>query len=63
MVARYRPWRRGLAGMWRWRVAMRYNIGGSIENIIDIFERGGIVVSAKALGALGFIFTDCAKNP
>jgi hypothetical protein len=32
---------------------MRYNIGGSIENIIDIFERGGIVVSAKVLGALG----------
>jgi hypothetical protein len=39
--------------MWRWRAATRYNIGGSIENIVDIFERGGIVVFAKALGALG----------
>jgi len=56
MVVRYRPWwhkRRGPAGMWRWQAATRYNISRSIENIVDIFERGCIVVFAKALTALG----------
>jgi hypothetical protein len=36
-----------------WGVAMRYNTGRSIENIVDIFERGSLVIFAKALGTLG----------
>jgi hypothetical protein len=36
-----------------WAAATRYNTCRSIENIVDIFERGGIIIFAKAFGALG----------
>jgi hypothetical protein len=32
---------------------MRYNTGRSVENIVDIFERGSLVIFAKVLGMLG----------
>jgi hypothetical protein len=36
-----------------WGAATRYNTGGSIKNIVNIFERGSLVIFAKALGMLG----------
>ena len=67
MVVRYRWWwckRQGPVGMWRWLMllslemyqlwgaATRYNTGRTIKNIVNIFERGSLVIFAKVLGML-----------
>ena len=38
---------------WLWGAATRYNTGGSIENVVNIFERGCLVRFVKVLGVLG----------
>ena len=68
MLVRYRWWECkiwGPTGMWRWPMslslemyqlwgaAMRYNTGRSIKNIVNIIERGSLIIFAKALGMLG----------
>jgi hypothetical protein len=38
---------------WLWGAATRYHTGRSIEHIVDIFKRGGLIIFVKVLDALG----------